>query len=40
MPTSEEDLPRTLKKSPKKAQRTYARTLDSAEESYDSEARA
>ncbi len=40
MPTSEEDLPRTLKKSPKKAQRTYAKTLDSAEESYDSEARA
>ena len=40
MPTSKEDLPRTLKKSPAKAQRTYAKTLDSAEESYDSEARA
>ena len=40
MPTKKEDLPRTLKKSPPKAQRTYAKTLDSAEESYDSEARA
>jgi cation transport regulator ChaB len=40
MPTKKEDLPRTLKKSPSKAQRTYAKTLDSAEETYDSEARA
>jgi len=40
MPTRKEDLPRTLKKSPAKAQRTYAETLDSAEEQYDSEARA
>jgi cation transport regulator ChaB len=40
MPTSKEDLPRTLKKSPGKAQRTYAKTLDSADETYDSEARA
>jgi cation transport regulator ChaB len=40
MPTSKEDLPRTLKKSPEKAQRTYAKTLDSAEEEFDSEARA
>jgi cation transport regulator ChaB len=40
MPTKKEDLPGTLKRSPAKAQRTYAKTLDSAEESYDSEARA
>jgi cation transport regulator ChaB len=40
MPTSEEDLPGTLKRSPAKARRTYAKTLDSAEEQYDSEARA
>ena len=40
MPTSKEDLPGTLKRSPKKAQRTYAETLDSAHEQYDSEERA
>ena len=40
MPTKKEDLPGTLKRSPEKAQRTYAKTLDSAEEQYDSEARA
>src|SRR5215210_3077985 len=40
MPTKKEDLPRTLKKSPPKAQRTYAKTLDSAEETYDSTRRA
>jgi cation transport regulator ChaB len=40
MPTKKEDLPGTLKRSPQKAQRTYAETLDSAEEQYDSEARA
>src|ERR687897_993378 len=40
MPTTRKDLPGTLKKSPAKAQRTYAETLDSAEEQYDSEARA
>src|SRR5215207_950837 len=40
MPTKKEDLPGTLKRSPAKARRTYAKTLDSAEESYDSEARA
>jgi cation transport regulator ChaB len=40
MPISKEDLPGTLKRSPKKAQRTYAETLDSAEQQYDSEARA
>ena len=40
MPTKKVDLPGTLKRSPAKAQRTYAKTLDSAEEEYDSEARA
>jgi cation transport regulator ChaB len=40
MPTKKEDLPGTLKRSPRKAQRTYAETLDSAHEQYDSEARA
>ena len=36
----EEDLPGTLQRSPKKVQRTYAKTLESAEEQYDSEERA
>jgi cation transport regulator ChaB len=41
MPTRKEDLPGTLKRSPRKAQRTYAKTLDSAEETYGGdEARA
>ena len=40
MPTDKEDLPDTLKRSPKKAQRTYAKTLDSAHEQYDDESRA
>jgi cation transport regulator ChaB len=40
MPTKKEDLPGTLKRSPRKAQRTYAETLDDAHEQYDSEARA
>jgi len=40
MPTTKKDLPGTLKRSPAKAQRTYAETLNSAEEQYDSEARA
>ena len=40
MPTRKSDLPGTLKRSPGKAQRTYAETLDSAGEQYDSEARA
>jgi cation transport regulator ChaB len=40
MPTKKEELPGTLKRSPKKAQDTYAKTLDSAEEEYDSTARA
>jgi cation transport regulator ChaB len=40
MPTKKEDLPGTLKRSPKKVQRTYEKTLDSAHEQYDSEERA
>lgn len=40
MPTKKEDLPGTVKRSPKKAQRTYAKALDSAHEQYDSEERA
>lgn len=40
MPTSKEDLPDTIKRSPKKAQRTFQKTLDSAHEQYDSEERA
>src|SRR3712207_7895290 len=40
MPTKKEDLPSTLRRSPKKVQETYAKTLDSAEETYDSEERA
>ena len=40
MPTDEEDLPDTIERSPEKAQRTYAKTLDSAHEEYDSEERA
>ena len=39
MPTKQEDLPSTLRRSPKKVQETYAKTLDSAEETYDSEER-
>jgi cation transport regulator ChaB len=40
MPTSKEDLPGTLKRSPKEAQRTFQETLDAAHEQYDSEERA
>jgi cation transport regulator ChaB len=40
MPTRKQDLPGTLKRSPDKAQRTYAETLDSSEEQYGSEERA
>jgi len=40
MPVKKEDLPSTLKRSPAKVQRTYAKTLDSAEETYDSDERA
>ena len=40
MPTKKEDLPGTLRRSPAKVRRTYAETLDSAHEQYDSEERA
>jgi cation transport regulator ChaB len=40
MPTSKEDLPDTIKRSSTKAQRTYAKALDSAHEEYGSEERA
>lgn len=40
MPLSKQDLPGTLQRSPRKVQNAYAETLDSAEEQYDSEARA
>jgi cation transport regulator ChaB len=40
MPTSREDLPNTIKRSPAKARRTYAKALDSAHEQYRSEERA
>jgi len=40
MPTRKQDLPGTLQRSSAKAQRTYAETLDSAEEQYHDEARA
>jgi cation transport regulator ChaB len=35
MPTKKEDLPGTLERSPRKAQRTYAKALDSAHEEYE-----
>ncbi|WP_445152363.1 ChaB family protein [Baekduia sp. Peel2402] len=35
MPSNQEDLPSTLKRSPKKVRDTYEKTLDSAEEQYD-----
>src|SRR5215210_8935400 len=40
MPTEKEDLPSTIARSAEKVQRTYAKTLDSAEEQYDDEERA
>jgi len=40
MPTSKEDIPSTLERSPKKVQHTYEKALDSAHEEYDSEERA
>jgi cation transport regulator ChaB len=40
MPTKKEDLPSTIARSADKVRRTYAKTLDSAEEQYDSEERA
>jgi cation transport regulator ChaB len=35
MPTRKEDLPGTIKRSPKKARRTYAKALDAAHEQYE-----
>ena len=40
MPTKKEDLPGTVQRSPKKAQRTFGKALDSAHEQYESEERA
>jgi cation transport regulator ChaB len=40
MPTTKEDLPGTLKRSPKKAQETWAKTHDSAVETYGDGERA
>jgi cation transport regulator ChaB len=40
MPQDREDLPSTLERSPKKAQETYEKTLESTHEQYDSEERA
>lgn len=41
MPLEREELPGTLRRSPAKAQRTYAKTLESAEDTYEGdEARA
>jgi cation transport regulator ChaB len=40
MPSGREELPDTLERSPKKVQRTYEKTLESAHEEYDSEERA
>jgi cation transport regulator ChaB len=37
---AKEDLPGTVQRSPAKAQRTYAKTLESAHDQYDSEDRA
>ncbi|HVE46242.1 MAG TPA: ChaB family protein [Acidimicrobiales bacterium] len=37
---TKEDLPGTVKRSPAKARRTFAKTLESAHEQYDSEERA
>ena len=40
MPARDEDLPSTLERSPAKVQRTYEKTLESAEDQYGDEARA
>jgi cation transport regulator ChaB len=40
MPTEKSDLPGTLKRSPAKAQRQFAKTLDAAEEQYGDDERA
>jgi cation transport regulator ChaB len=40
MPTRTEDIPSTIKRSPKKVQRVYEEALEHAHEEYDSEQRA
>ncbi len=40
MPSKRESLPGTLQRSPKKAQKTYEKTLDNAHDEYNSEERA
>ncbi len=40
MPAKKEDLPGAIKRSPKKAQRTFEKTLDSALETYDGDEEA
>ena len=40
MPVTDEELPSTIKRSPKKVQRTYKKALDNAHEQYRSEERA
>jgi len=40
MPTAKEELPATLRRSPKKVQDTYRKTLDSTHEQYHDEQRA
>ena len=40
MPKDQPDVPGTLRRSDKKIQRTYKKTLESAEEEYDDESRA
>jgi cation transport regulator ChaB len=40
MPSKKEELPGTLKRSPRKVQRTYTKTLDSAHDEYGDEERA
>jgi cation transport regulator ChaB len=40
MPVTYEELPDTIKRSPKKVQRTYKRVLDNAHEQYHDEERA
>lgn len=40
MPVKKEELPDTIKRSPKKAQETYRKALESAHEQYGSEERA
>src|SRR3954464_10541480 len=40
MPAKKEELPGTLKRSPRKVRKTYEESLDSAHEQYDSEERA